>query len=172
MFLEDDDTPLGDPNYSNMSTDIILPCATLLYHKNILLIDMVKNLSHLHVFDKNSTKVFTFTYLSTTISPSTRLNCKINQKEPNNVFSILSSPRQRPLPSSSNQMVVQQTSPFMMQHAKRINSFAQHLQGKVTKCRSFVDSLMKLICSDTVKHPHFFARMMNMIETMTILWIY
>jgi len=155
LFIEDDDTPLGTSNYSNMSPEVILPCTALLYEENIFFIDSLKNQSYLYIYDQNSTKVFTYIYQSTCCSPATMLNCKIFFKDTNNVFSIVQSQPQLSLGTSTPSASLPRPSPFLMQHGTLSKSLAKHPQGRPTKCRSFVDSMIKLLCSENVQHPHF-----------------
>ena len=155
LFVEDDDTPLGTSNYSNMSPEVILPCTALLYEENIFFIDILKNQSYLHTYDQNSTKVFTYIYQSTCCLPATMLNCKIFLKDSNNVFSIVQSQPQLSLVTFTPSASLPRPSPFLMQLGTRSKSLAKHPQGRATKCRSFVDSMLKLLCSENVQHPHF-----------------
>jgi hypothetical protein len=157
LFLEDEGTPLDLSNYSNMSCEVILPCTALLYQENIFLIDKVKNQSHLHIYDQRSSKVFTYTYPNTFCSPVSMLKCKIFLKDTNNVFSIIQLEPKLLVDFSTSQAPLQVPSPYFMQYATKIKSLAKHPQGRVTKCRSFVDSMLKLLCSENVKHPHFFC---------------
>ncbi len=134
LFVEDDDTPLGTSNYSNKSPEVILPCTALLYKENIFFIDILKNQSYLHIYDQNSTKVFTYIYQSTCCSPATMLNCKIFLKAPNNVFSIVQSQSQLSFVTFTPSTSLPRPSPFLMQLGTRSKSLAKHPQGRATKC--------------------------------------
>ena len=72
MLLESEDTPLGDRTFSNMCPEVILPCISQLYQSHIFFIDKDSNQSNLFYFNKNSSKVITYTYPNADIFPPPR----------------------------------------------------------------------------------------------------
>jgi hypothetical protein len=60
----------NDENFSMMCPDVILPSVGLLYKTNIFYIDLDKDMSYLHLYDKNSSKIITYSFQGTTKSPS------------------------------------------------------------------------------------------------------
>lgn len=87
-------------NIWNMCHEVILPCVALQYQSNIYLINMNKNESHLHRYDKNASKVVTHYFGGIDCRISKHLKCDIFLKEGQHFKHIIpGTPIPRPIKS-------------------------------------------------------------------------
>jgi len=152
-FLDLDDAPLGDESFSNMLPGVIFPCASLLYECNIFFIDKDSTQTHIHLFDKKSFKVITFTQSDANTAPRPSLKCIIFIKEFAQFYFVHSKDIEPFLPRHKQE--VDRHLPFCFRHAQKLPSFSKHPQHRVRPAKSIADALKKLLTSDQVNHEHF-----------------
>lgn len=137
-------------NMWNMRHEVILPCVALYYKTNIFIIDKDKHESHLHIYDKNASKVVTHSIMSIDRSIPPCLKCDYFMKE-DDEFKIIQMlpPISRPIESCQL---------FFLHDAKKYSSFNGHPRQRVRKANSVCDSILKILSSDNVKHEHFLSK--------------
>lgn len=131
----------------NMCHEVIVPCVALQYQSNIYVIDIDNKESHLHRYDKNSSKVVTHFFPGCDCWISAHLKCVFIMKEGQQFKLIIpGTPISRPVPSHKL---------FFLQNANKISAFNSHPQGRIRNALSVSDSLSKVLSSNEVKHEHF-----------------
>jgi len=151
MLLESEDTPLGDRTFSNMCPEVILPCTSQLYQSHIFFIDKDSNQSYLNFFDKNSSKVITYTYSKADIFPPPKLKCNVFIKE-GSYYKFVDLKTKKPFSSLQEQAP---NLPYVFHHKQKISSFSNHPWGRIRPADSISSSLRKLLISENVDHEHF-----------------
>lgn len=133
---------------SNMCHEIILPTVALLYQSNIYLIDADSNISHLHRYDQNSSKVVTHLFPGVQHHMKLHLKCNLFMRE-GGVFKVIEEKQCNPRLQNNVHKL------FFMENAQKYNSFNRHPQGRIRKAKSISESILKLFRSEEIKHEHF-----------------
>jgi hypothetical protein len=155
MLLDFVDTPLWDRSFFNMCPEVIFPCVSLVYQSNIFFMNKDNNLSYLHIYDKTSSKVITFTYSHADKLPPSKFKYNLFVKD-GSCYKFIESNKIKPLASTQHPEQSPNT-PFDLSIATRINSFSG-FPGRIMQANSISDSLLKLLMSDNVDHEHFRSR--------------
>lgn len=151
-LLDNDDTFLdNDEPFFNMCPDVILPSVCFLYKTNIYFIDLDRNMSYFHYYDKNTFKIITYIFKfndDTTRYPSKNWKYNTFLKAGGNFKFI---PEEEFL---ANTLIPSQ--PLLFVENKKLHtSLSKHPQGRVKKTKSVTDSLRNLLVSNNINHEHF-----------------
>ena len=154
MLLDFLDTPLWDRSFFTMCPEVIFPCVSLVYQSNIFFIDKVNNLSYLHIYDRTSYKVITFTFQHADKLPPSKFKCNLFVKDRSR-YKFIDSNKIKPFASLQYPEKCPNT-PFDLSLAIKVYSFAKFPLGiRPRQANSISDSLKKLLISENVHHEHF-----------------
>jgi hypothetical protein len=140
----------NDENFSMMCPDVILPSVGLLYKTNIFYIDLDKDMSYLHLYDKNSSKIITYSFQGTTKSPSKIWKYKTFLKKNEN-FKFVDYEAE----SLAQTQNASSSSLLFLGNKKLYTTLSKHPQGRLQHSVSFPFCLRSLLQSNNIDHEHF-----------------
>ena len=147
MLLQLLDT--NDLNFSKMCPDIILPSVCLLYKTNIFFIDLDRNMSYLHLYNKNSSKIITYSFKDTIKCPSKMLKYNTFVKY-EGYFKFIDNEAE-----SHTEALNSSTYSLIFNNIQKSNTLSKHPQGRICITDSIPESLRQLLKSKNIDHEHF-----------------
>jgi hypothetical protein len=134
--------------FFKMCPDVILPSVCLLYKTNIFYIDLDRKRSYFHFYDKNSSKIITYSFNDTTKSPSKNLKYNTFLKE-DNYFKFITQAEVQDNTHNSSQCLL------FLHHQQKHTALSKHPQGRLFRASSIAISMRELLMSTNINYEHF-----------------